>query len=291
MRAINHILVIVDPTTGTQHCVQKGASLALATGATLELFICDFASDLRPSRFAIDEVYEVALARRRSQLDAQLESLAEPLRQAGVQVQTDCSFQSSLHGGVLGKVRACIADLVVKDTHYHGPSRRALFTNSDWHLIRECAVPLLLTKTATWPSRLRVAAALDPGHADDKPARLDHELVEVAESLAACMDGEAWAVHVFNPLPGIATLPPAGIGCGSAVPADLLDGVPAVVLPQYAVQKDIDVLVTGAVSRSVTQRFLVGGTAERLLDRLPCDILVVKPTRAPNGQQAARSAA
>ena len=33
----------------------------------------------------------------------------------------------------------------------------------------------------------------------------------------------------------------------------------------------------GAVSRSGLKGFLIGNTAERMLDRLGCDILIVKP--------------
>jgi universal stress protein E len=35
----------------------------------------------------------------------------------------------------------------------------------------------------------------------------------------------------------------------------------------------------GAVSRSGLKRFLIGNTAESLLDQLTCDVLIVKPER------------
>jgi universal stress protein E len=36
-------------------------------------------------------------------------------------------------------------------------------------------------------------------------------------------------------------------------------------------------VVIGAVSRSRLDRVLIGNTAERVLDKLECDVLVVKP--------------
>ena len=36
----------------------------------------------------------------------------------------------------------------------------------------------------------------------------------------------------------------------------------------------------GAVSRSGLKRVFIGNTAERVLDDLPCDVLVVKPARS-----------
>ena len=37
-----------------------------------------------------------------------------------------------------------------------------------------------------------------------------------------------------------------------------------------------DLVVMGAVSRSGLQRLFIGSTAEEVLDRLPCDVLIVK---------------
>ncbi len=37
-----------------------------------------------------------------------------------------------------------------------------------------------------------------------------------------------------------------------------------------------DLVVMGAVSRSGIQRLFIGSTAEEVLDRLPCDVLIVK---------------
>jgi universal stress protein E len=321
MDPIKKILAIIDPTTGPQPCVQKAGRLALATGAQLELFICDFASDLRPSRYAVEEVYEVALAQRRAQLEAQLEALAEPLRKQGLRVVTGVAFEDTLHFGILDKVLKSSPDVVFKDTHYHSAIRRALFTNTDWHLIRECPAPLLLTKPAVWRPLVKLSAAVDPGHIDDKPATLDRELLACTEYLASCLHGDVSAVHVFDPLPVLANMAPIGVATGAASYADgellrtlreqheadfkavlaeypafsghaeLLDGAPTTVLPEYVYQQEIDVVVMGAVARRALQRLLVGSTAERLLDRLPCDILVLKPSRLRKEMEAVRSAA
>ena len=52
------------------------------------------------------------------------------------------------------------------------------------------------------------------------------------------------------------------------------------------------IVVMGAISRSGLKRMFFGNTAERLLDRLTCDLLVVKPKhfRSPiaRGRQGAR---
>ncbi len=45
-----------------------------------------------------------------------------------------------------------------------------------------------------------------------------------------------------------------------------------------------DVLVMGAVSRSALERLFVGSTAEAVLDRLGCDVLIVKPAGSARGE-------
>jgi universal stress protein E len=49
------------------------------------------------------------------------------------------------------------------------------------------------------------------------------------------------------------------------------------VLPRAAETLAADIVVMGAVSRSRLQEVFLGSTAERVLDRLGCDVLVVKP--------------
>jgi universal stress protein E len=57
----------------------------------------------------------------------------------------------------------------------------------------------------------------------------------------------------------------------------LEQGAAAEVLPRMADQLNAALVVMGAVSRSRLQEVFLGSTAERVLDRIGCDVLVVKP--------------
>jgi universal stress protein E len=64
------------------------------------------------------------------------------------------------------------------------------------------------------------------------------------------------------------------------LPADhvhLLQGSASELLPEAAVTYRADVVVMGGVSRSRFEEIFVGSTAERVLDRIATDVLVVKP--------------
>jgi universal stress protein E len=57
----------------------------------------------------------------------------------------------------------------------------------------------------------------------------------------------------------------------------LLEGAPHECLQQVALDRAADFLVMGAVSRRGLKKLFIGSTAERTLDRLPCDLVIIKP--------------
>jgi universal stress protein E len=316
MGRLERILAIVDPTSDVQPAVDKARLLAQRTGGTLELFACDFDPSLSGAPFfdtaQLRELRAEFVEERMEFLDA----LADELRAGGVTVETHVHWDNPVHRGILRRVLETSPDLVVKDTHHHSAIRRTLLSNTDWNLIRSCPAPLLLAKPREWPDHPRILAALDPEHAEDRAALLDHRILEAARLLAKSLDGEVHAVHAFLPAALLAAVTGAGTGAlpfvtgvsagevlgrerermgavlGSIAAAyslppanvHLEQGSAVDVLHVVARSLSADVMVMGAVSRSRLQELFVGSTAERVLDRLPCDVLVVKQA-APPGMQ------
>ena len=310
MAVINSILVLVDPTLEDSAAVRKAARLAKAAAARIELCICDFTPELDAARFIDAPTLSVAVAPVAARHQVHLDRLAVALRRDGLKVTTSVEFVNPLHEGILRRVGATAPDLVVKDSHFHGALRRALLTYADWHLVRDCPVPLLLTRQAPWPDAVQVAAAVDPNHPGDVGARVDHAIIDEAAALARLLGTRPWVLHVFSTLnlisvePGIATVP---LGADHAVvaalrtlhrtqleglaahhgipPADtrLIDGIVTDALPDFAAGHGVGVLAIGAIARSRLHDRFIGSTADRVLDRIGCDLLVVKApvARAP----------
>ena len=307
MKRLDRILAVLDPTTEAQPALAKAATLARRAGATLELFICDFDPSLSGQPFFdTDKLRELREEFVTERLEY-LEQAAEELRAEGLAVETHVHWDNPAYRGIVRRVEESSPDLVVKDTHYHTVLRRTLFTNTDWSLFRTCPAPLLLAKAGDWPESPRIVAALDPGHLGDKPAALDHDLLEWAGLVAARMGGEVHALHAFFPaamLAATATLAGMPVASGmaateiieaereriAAVLADVVgahqlpagrvhleQGAATEVLPRMAGQLGAALMVMGAVSRSRLQEVFLGSTAERVLDRIGCDVLVVKP--------------
>jgi universal stress protein E len=304
MSVISRILVIVDPTIEDSAAVRKAARLAKAAGAALELYICDYAPELDAARFLDAPTLSVAVAPVAARHQLHLDRLCSALRAEGVETTTTVEFANPLHEGILGRVSASQPQLVVKDTHYHGALKRALLSHSDWHLVRDCPAPLLLTKQLAWHEPVRVAAAVDPNHPGDVGASVDHALIDAADTLARTVASRPWVLHVFSTLnlisvePGLATVPLGtdlaavqglrplhqtqleGLAARHGIPAAdtrLIDGIVTYALPDFAADSGLDVLAIGAIARSRLHDRFIGSTADRVLDRIACDLLIVKP--------------
>ncbi len=304
VRGPRRVLVVVDPAAPAQPALEKAARLGRALRATVELYTCDFREGLDgPGR-------DLAAARRRyvAAGEALLRRLArEYLKSGRTAVRYELGHPRAAR--ILAEVRRTRPGLVVVDSHFHAGVRRALFGPADWPLIRDCPVPLLYAKPGRWHGAPRIAAAVDPRHPADPRARLDAAIVGQARALARALKGSLSVVHAWLPLepavagpvalglPGAAAaqveqlLADAEAGAARAVaalsrgggrpPAEvvLLRGAAVETLPGFAEVEGLDVLALGAVSRGRLYDALIGATAERLLERLPCDVLVVKARR------------
>jgi universal stress protein E len=303
MTAENRILVVVDPTASNkQVCVERAAWLATNLDLDLELLICHYEQILPGARSDhaafIERSQEFAIGQQRKKL----EEIARPLRERGLGVIVSAVWDKQLGDGIVRHVLRTNPRMLVKDTHYHSIISRAIFTNTDWHLVRTCPVPLWLTKPHAWPSTARIVASVDPGHEHDIDASLDATILNEATMLSENLSGELHAFHAYLPISAYNyTSINAGISPIDNLDEkieqdhqklldDLLDGYsvstdrthmtagdPAKLLPKLATDLDAGLVVMGAIARNPLQRVFVGSTTEQVLDKLPCDLLIVKP--------------
>lgn len=303
MLEFGHLLVaIADPATTHSPAVARAAGIARRTGARITLFHSLYSPHVAGEQFydpdALQRDIETAVNVRR----AALERIAQPLRDAGLAVHVRVRWDYPVHESIVREVLRAKIDVLVVDSHPHAPTARLVLTNTDWQLIRLCPCPVLLAKTTRPYDRPRVLAAVDPMHAHAKPHGLDALLLATGGAFADAFDGRLHAAHFYT----LATPFTAGLGVEAVpMPIDVADlhrkevkaavarlvadhglaaervhlraGLPVEELPALATELDAHLVVMGAVSRSTLRRLFIGHTAERVLDRLHCDVLVVKP--------------
>ena len=291
----NTILVVVDLTTGShQPALERAAWLAKQAGARIELFACEYDPDIDSGKLSTVWVPEpsareqVLLRRRRH-----LEELAAPLSRQGLTVSVDVVWAHPFDLAIIKKAAAHDYWLVAKDTHHHNVLQRTLLTNVDWHLIRKCPAPLLLVKDRKLAAEPNVLAAVDPVNEHDKPAALDDRIFTFAADFARVLRGRLHVVHSYATPMG-AELPPdvlkvIGEEHRSAMAkfldthavlggrSHLYEGLAHECLQKAAKEHAADFVVMGAVARRGLKRLFIGSTAERVLDRLPCDLVIIKP--------------
>ncbi|MFU8821467.1 MAG: universal stress protein [Gammaproteobacteria bacterium] len=301
------VLVVMDPADGEGFALSRARRLAAALGSPLELFACEFDQAMEGSHFRITERLEAARTARVEARRQWLESVAGPLRAEGLEVRTEAVYANPRHEAVARRATETGAAFVVMRTHFHEWLTRATLSAADWQLIRICPAPLMLVKGAPWPEAPRLLAAVDPSHRDDRHAQLDHTIMDLAEQLDTALNAKTWVAHCIFSMASLEStaalsMMPDALGSspedyagdlvqqlraavlrlleGRKVPASrmrIVEGRPEKELPRLVEELEIDLLITGGISRSRIEQVFIGGTAERLLDRIGCDLLVVKP--------------
>ena len=319
MQSLTRILSVVDPTAAVQPALQRAAWLATRIGAKVDLLTCYYDEYLVGGRlFGSHSLHEA----RQEVLDGfvqTLEFLAAPLRNDGLDVTTTAIWNHPAYEGIARHAEQTGAGVVFKDTEHHSALARALFSHSDWALIRACRIPLWLVKPMDFPEKPLFIAAIDPMNEHDKPAALDDEILCISQSLARLTGAEVRAFHSFDPRTAVATatmnayipasLPLAEIereirvqhesrfreitgfyGIGNDQ-RHLVRGLAHEELPALAKELGASVVIMGAVARNRLKRLFIGATAERTLENLPCDLLIVKPAWVRGSASATREVA
>jgi universal stress protein E len=304
MRPIRRILVAIkDPGARANPAVAKAAWLARACGAHLELFHSIKASVFADTSAAYEQAVLDLHDTQRQQYLQRLERIAARVRLHGVKVSTAVEYDYPAYDAIVR--RACLikADLIVSGSHGDRHTAAGLLRLTDWELLRLSPVPVLLVKRSRPYRHPNVLVAVDPCRAHSKPLQLDEEILGLGSAIADALHGKLHAIHAYAPVAigsaagSVSTsisVRLEGIGAADAkvqferilegtnisrARRHLVGGFPDAAISQVARRTQADIVVMGAMSRSGLKRLIIGNTAERLLDELPCDLLIVKPAQ------------
>lgn len=306
MKPIRKILVAVkNPDARRNPGVEKAIGIAKLLGASVELFNAISTPvflELEPlTGRSLGQIRRESLALRNARLDA----LVKLAHGRGVEATRHVSWDFPPHEAIVRRAAAIHADLVIAECHEGKRLKPWLMHLTDWELLRLSPRPVLLLKNERAWRKPVILGAVDPSHARDKPARLDHAIVEYGKLLSHTLHGSFELVHAnfpsaFGLLASDPAMSMAAIGEVYEAQATagrerfkafadkqglpkarrhLVESEPVFSIPHVARKIGADLVVMGAVSRSGLKRVFIGNTAERVLEALPCDVLVVKPPR------------
>ncbi len=308
MKPIQQIVVgIKDPAEGVTPAVAKAAQFARASGARLEVFhaitMPIYQSPYETPDWNLADIKRRVMRRRLQQLQVLVNALQ---RQDGgaLTVSIRARWDWPHYAAVIGRAAVIEADLVVADRHAGGHFAHSILHYADWELLRLCPQPVLLVASGHPYDNPVVLAAVDPSHMWADHSGLDERILALADVFGAPLNARLHAVHavdtavmtasttdILNPhwaeqmaeqqrtaarKEFDALMRDTGVNRGCC---HLVEAPAAEAIPKVAETLGAHVVVMGAVSRSALQRLFIGSTAETVLDRLRCDLLIVKPAR------------
>jgi universal stress protein E len=305
MTSKGNVLVVAELDNNPHETVDRAIWIAKLLGCGLDIVLCDPIDGALFGSFAISNEAEILRQYIRQFHKKINEEFVDRARNAGLSVSSSVLEQRPIGDGILAKAMDSDPTVVVKGTRYHSIADRGNLVDTDWQLMRTCVYPLWFVKSESIRENPVVVAAVDPTHAHDKPAWLDQIIVGTAKAIAEPLEGELHLIHTYERMTDIGsvanrTFKPVKL------PIDEIDkriraehrqaldelaaktgisedhtyqmpGRPCEILPTFVRSKKADLVVMGALARWGIKRMVIGSTAERVLDHLPCDVLIVRP--------------
>jgi universal stress protein E len=283
--------------------LDRAGRIARGLRAEIEMFLSLYEPDVAQ---AVDsrELLEERIAARVEEQHRRLERLADQLRDQGLKVRTSVRWDYPVYEGVIRQVLRHHPDMLIVCAIPTSEMTPRTLAYREARLIEACPCPLLLLKTREVYPTGGVIAAVDPLHSHETPQELDEAIISAARTAAdALADAPVHIYHAVTPslqfgaveIPGESPLSARQAARLADAQTRLRElafrhGIRAenahvefghveTSLPAFAREQRAQLVVMGAVSRSFPERALFGHTADKVLDALACDVLVVKPER------------
>lgn len=296
------ILIVADQG---ETCVATSRGLELAAKLNFDVEVVAFAfADL--DGVAGGKQQQVAmrqkiLDRRRAQLEARIERFQTPKQRVALKVV----WLKDIHPWVLKRVAGTkVAGTKVAGSKFAAVIKTSrdsgsfVYTSTDWHLLRECPVPILIAAENKWHRTRPVLATLDLGATKRVKKELNSKVLGAAKQLAEALGVELKiisAIAVPQVLSDMDLIDPAtyakehreqmlphlkALAKEHGIPEKTFTikrGPVDKVITSYAAKARAQLVVMGTVGRQGIKAKVVGNTAESVLHHLRTDVLALKP--------------
>lgn len=303
MKRFKNILLVYDGRESGQSTLNMAIDLATRNQAKLTIIqvIDQVSTDYQMLITSIPpkEIMEIAIREHTLLLEEYISLLAEASR---IQLRVVAGREFS---EIIKEVLRNNHDLVIKTARGMGGTIGMMFGSTAMHLLRKCPCPVWLIKPGQGQYFRRIMAAVDVVPLEVEDNVLNNKIMELATSQAQLEGSELNVVHVWekpeaNLLTGELNYFPGDFKSlinetknmhikwmdDFLEPYDLqqlqhhehvLQGWADEVIPEFAEQHQVDFIVMGTVCRTGIPGFFIGNTAEKILYRINCSVLAVKP--------------
>ena len=304
MERFKNILLVYDGAEQGESTLKRAVNLATINRAPLT--VIDVIEEIPPDYQMLitamlpEEIIELAVKEQ----NERLEHYIAPIREAGCKVNAKVLVGKEFIE-IIREVLRNKHDLVIKIARGKGEVGDILFGSTAMHLMRKCPCPVWVMKPGQSQPYDRILAAVDVTPADAKVNTLNIKIMDLATSLAHLEKSELHIIHTWeishehllrealDKSPGEVEkwesetheLPQRYLDDflkkyvldKIRFQVHLLKGKASNLIPALVKKKRIDLIVMGTLCRTGIPGFFIGNTAEKVLHRVDCSILTVKP--------------
>lgn len=302
MQRFNNILFVSHGVTDETEALKQALSLARNNKAELKaVIVCpDFPKEMADYKGK----YESSLIEH---LQASIRKTREAVKVSEVDVPVQIEVESG-DTPAIRIVRHVIKgshDLIIKEAEPKVSGKG--FMAMDMELLRKSPCPVWLTRPISrHRNEMKVAVAIDPESMAPEGHDLSLRLLELSRALANTCNGElniisCWDYPYENTLRNSAWIKVTkeelrglvheGERSHRAALDDMIQeskiggelkvhhvrGRPDLMISELLQKKKCDILVMGTVARTGIYSFVIGNTAENILQKLSCSLLALKP--------------
>jgi len=201
---------------------------------------------------------------------------------------------------IIGQIIKKEHDLVIITPEGHGLLSDMIFGTTTMHLMRKCPCPVWAIRPGQSEKFSRIIAAVDFDPSNNENDALNKKIMEIASSLASMQNSELHVVHSWDFHARSVMIKKSVIDKMTAdlqvmhkawfeellrtfVPAlppsqgHFIQGEAGVQISMLAREKQMDLIIMGTVCRTGIPGLLIGNTAEKILHRINCSVLALKP--------------
>lgn len=285
MSLYKKLFVVIDPTSPKQPALTRAADIAAKSKGKVTAFSAVYKS--------IDDMSDAPSRKAGKQAvlkewKAKVTALAAPYKAKGIRIVQDCFWTSDWYAAVSRAALRADADLVIKSTFRHGKLQRLLHSTSDFTIMRHSPAPVLLVRDRKSFSGKVILAALDIESKDEGHIGLNNAVMKHAHRMAEFTGLPLHVIAATSRKPDFSHIiageeaHPDGDEATLAYAFDverahfhIVRGDAKRVIPDHANLHKAEIVVLGVSKRSGAQGVLVGTTAQKILDKLDCDVLAV----------------
>jgi universal stress protein E len=303
MRHFHNLLYISHGIADESEGLKQALSLARNNEARLKVLII---SSQFPEEFpGYRKKYEESLlARTKASIKLTMEAIKLEVGSLDISIDSVKDKRPSIK--IIQHVLQHSHDLVIKEPEV--TDGKSGFKSVDMDLLRKCPVPVWLCRPIEHArEQIKVAVAIDPDSQESEARALSKRMLELSSSLADSCSGElhivsCWDYELEKYLSGNPWIKMSDDVLKETVDktnkshyAELqklidatdisstrhhvhhLRGKPDELIPLFAGEKNIDILIMGTLGRTGIPGFMIGNTAENVVQKLSCSLMALKP--------------